>query len=174
MNPAIARNLIPARSPTRRRRWPWIIVGLLAAHTTLMIVFVVIATRDKSFSVDPDYYGKAVHWDDLQAQQRASDALGWHAILRPEESTDTNGARTIVLELTDSAGSAIPATAVEATYFHHAHGDQVRKVAFAPSASDARQFAVRAPMSHPGMWEFHVTARAGDRLFVKTLTVDAK
>jgi nitrogen fixation protein FixH len=174
MNPAYAQNLIPAGRPASRRRWPMIIVGLLVGHTALMIAFVCIATRDKSFSVDPDYYGKAVHWDQSQAEQRASDALGWQATIRPEEVVDEKGERTVVFELTDANGAAVSAMAIDAVYFHHAHGNEVRKATFKSEPSDPRHFLARLPMSHTGTWEFHVTAHAGEKLFVKTMTIDMK
>ena len=174
MNPAMAGNLIPARPPPSRRRWPRIIVGLLVGHTALMITFVVIATRDTSFSVDPDYYGKAIHWDESQARERASAALGWHADLRSEETADANGLRTVTLELTDAAGLPIAGAAVEASYFHHAHGREPHTVSLQADPSDPRQFVARVPMPHAGTWEFHLTARAGERSFVKTLTIEAR
>ena len=36
-----------------------------------------IANADPSFSVEPDYYRKAVDWDSTMAQRARNEALGW-------------------------------------------------------------------------------------------------
>ena len=157
-------------TPSRRRRWPFIIAGLLVVHTGTMLTFVTIASRDPTFSVDPDYYGKAVRWDQDQARRRASDGLGWRADVR------TTGApqRTPVLTLTDAAGKPIPGLAVTATCFHHAHGRDVRTVTFAADADDATRFVGDVVLPFAGEWQFDVTARTGGSEFVKTFTIDAR
>lgn len=53
-------------------RWVLIIVGLLVIHAACMLIAVWIATRQSTGAI-PDYYQKAVHWDQSQAQTRKSD-----------------------------------------------------------------------------------------------------
>jgi cytochrome c oxidase assembly factor CtaG len=55
----------PVRPATKKPgfpRWGLIAIGLLVAHMTLMITAVVVISRSK-YEVVPDYYQKAVHWD---------------------------------------------------------------------------------------------------------------
>ncbi len=48
---------------TRKRNvWPFIIVGLLAAHVGGMLLIVSIAQRSKPAVIE-DYYQKAINWD---------------------------------------------------------------------------------------------------------------
>ena len=53
-------------------RWAIAIVGLIALHAAGMLAVILIATRNPSFSVEPDHYQKALAWDRLAARQQAS------------------------------------------------------------------------------------------------------
>jgi hypothetical protein len=168
-------NLKPAAPKKSRRRWPFIIAGLLTVHTGAMITAVVIASRDPGFSVDPAYYQKAVHWDESQAIRHQSDKLGWQATIQPSSIAEGGGTRTTSFSLTDSNHQAIPGVAMEVTYFHHAHGRDVRTAKLATTdAGDSRRFTTQLDMPWPGTWEFELTARAGEKLFVKRELIEVK
>lgn len=51
------------------RRWALAAAGILLTHTSLMILAVTIFVRHHDNGVIPDYYEKAVHWDETKAQQ---------------------------------------------------------------------------------------------------------
>jgi len=51
-------------------RWPFIVVAILATHTTAMIMAVTIFVRHHNNDVIPDFYDKAVHWDQIKAAQQ--------------------------------------------------------------------------------------------------------
>ena len=53
----------PSVRPERHLRWPLIVIGLLLGHMLLMLVAVVLATREHPSKVIPDYYQKATNWD---------------------------------------------------------------------------------------------------------------
>ena len=58
----------------RSKRWPMIIVALLCVHTGAMVYAVVLCSRGNA-AVIPDYYDKAVRYDEFKAaRQRASQA----------------------------------------------------------------------------------------------------
>lgn len=52
------------------RRWALIVVGILFTHTSLMILAVTVFVRNHNDMVIPDYYDKAVHWDQIKAAQQ--------------------------------------------------------------------------------------------------------
>ncbi|HEX8916406.1 MAG TPA: FixH family protein [Humisphaera sp.] len=171
---AAATPAVPAAPKRARKWWPTIIVGLLAGHTSLMVAFYFIATRDRSFSVDPDYYRKAVKWDEAQAERRASEQLGWKAEVRPADRADATGQRAVALSLTDAAGQPLPVAAIEVLYFHHAHGQDAKTAAVLADPTDGRRFPATLAMPHAGTWEFHLTAKSGTQTFVKTETVEVR
>jgi hypothetical protein len=62
----------PTARPQRHLRWPLIVIGLLLGHMCIMLVAVVLATREHPSKVIPGYYEKAVNWDRTQAELRAA------------------------------------------------------------------------------------------------------
>ena len=164
--------LIPARSPrSARRPWLKIIIGLLVGHTALMMAFVVIATRDASFSVNPDYYGKAVRWDQDQARRRASDQLGWTAALEVGGPVGSEGRRAVALNLADATGRPIPVGVADVVYFHHARGREKRTAMLAAS-NDPMKYEANLLLPQAGEWEFQINVRSGSHEFLKTMTID--
>lgn len=157
---------------TQRRRpiWPFIIVGLLAAHVTGMAIAFTIAQRDRSFLVVPNYYEKAQHWDQARAERAASEKLGWKVSAEASLQVDKQGRRAVSFLLTDAAGRAVNGASLRVDYFHHAHPDQQQWVQLSPDSTDARRFTVMIPMSYTGLWEFHFTATAGAATYVATQT----
>lgn len=156
--------------PTKRGRWPWIIVGLLGGHVLLMVVAVTIATHDRSFAVVPNYYQRALNWDQTQAEKRASEKLGWHVRVEASSQVDPIGRRTVSFVLTDADGKPLDHAVLDVEYFHHAHGDEEKQVKLTPDATDPSHFTVLLPMRYPGNWEFHFTVTAGGKTFVSGLT----
>ena len=59
--------------------WPVAIVGLLVGGAAANIGFMIVANRDATFAVEPDYYRKAVDWDRAMAQEARNVELGWRA-----------------------------------------------------------------------------------------------
>ena len=155
---------------TKRARWPWIIVGLLGGHVLLMVAAVTIATHDRSFAVVPNYYQRAVNWDQTQAEKRASEKLGWHVRVEASSRVDPIGRRAVSFVLADADGKALDHAVLDVEYFHHAHGDEDKQVKLTPDATDPSRFTVLLPMRYPGNWEFHFTATAGGKTFVSAAT----
>ncbi|QDU32102.1 FixH [Poriferisphaera corsica] len=89
----------------RKAKWLWggIIVLLLGGHATIMIGAAYLALSDRSHAVTPNYYERAVKWDETRAEQVKSDALGWdieYAFGEP----DLTGERELVVRVKDAAG----------------------------------------------------------------------
>ena len=60
-------------------RWPLGITALLALFVGVNVYLMRVANDDPSFSVEPDYYHKAVVFDSTIAQERRNVVLGWRA-----------------------------------------------------------------------------------------------
>ena len=167
-NPA---NLVPHPRPPRPtggRRWPLIVVGLLVGHVSLMVVAVVLATRDKSFAVLPDYYQRAVRWDAEQAERRAGERLGWQCTITPTDRFDRTGARVVELTLVDADGRPLANADVRVAYFAHARSAQRAEATFRTDARGAATGPMR--LRAEGFYEMGVTATHDGRRFVRTTT----
>jgi nitrogen fixation protein FixH len=140
-------------------RWGLVVVGLLCAHVSGMILAVRIATGDPTFTSVPDYYQRAVAWDDQAASQRASDALGWQA----ELSSSALGDR-LVLVVRDAHGAPVDGLVGTVSAYHHA---RTRDVFEAPltARGDGTYFAAIA-VGAPGAWQVALRAERGGEVFV--------
>ena len=77
--------------------------GLLGACLLTQFSFVYIASSDPSAVAEPDYYAKALRWEDRQRQERINTELGWQGDveLGPQEQ---NGVRRVRLRLETASG----------------------------------------------------------------------
>jgi nitrogen fixation protein FixH len=149
-------------------RWPSIIVGMLGVHVLIMVIAVTLATRDPGFSVVPDYYQRAVHWDQEQALKKSSAELGWQIKMMPSEVVDPVGRRQVSFELVDRTGAPISGAALEVIYFHHAHGHESRDVKLMQNAPG--RYSQSLDMRYEGFWEFHFTATVNGKTFIQSAT----
>jgi nitrogen fixation protein FixH len=154
--------------PKNSRRWPLIIVGLLAVHVTLMLTAAAIATRDRSFAVLPNYYENAVNWDKTRAAMESSRELGWKLQINPAAAIDPHGSRQVAILLTDAQGQPIPNAKLDLTYYHHAHANEAASVTL--SATEPGRFATNLPMRYDGFWQFKAKVEAGGKTFVTDLS----
>jgi hypothetical protein len=165
------KSIIPPADSAKPLAWKWpaIIVGLLAAHVVGMLVAVaVISRRPGEFAVIPDYYAKEQAWDSHKQQLLEADRLGWNVDLQPTGQTDVLGRRQMILKLTTTDNKPVAQAALAVRCFHLSHGDEA--VTLTPNAVAPGQFALTLPAKYVGFWQFELTASAGGRTFIKTLT----
>jgi nitrogen fixation protein FixH len=148
--------------------WPVGLVALLAASAGANIALVVITSRDTSFAVEPNYYAKALAWDQTMAQQARNEALGWSLGLRVDP-TDARGRKIVTVNLADRAGVPIEGAQVAVEAFHNARASRIFSAALAPLGQG---YAAAMPLDRPGLWEFRLRVTRGPEVFVATLTRD--
>ena len=148
--------------------WPMGLAALLAASAGANIALVVITSRDTSFAVEPNYYAKALAWDDTMARQARSDALGWSLGLRVDPA-DARGRMVATVGLADRAGAPIEGARVAVEAFHNARASRILSAALIP---DGQGYAAVMPLDRAGLWEFRLRVTRGPEVFVTTLTRD--
>ncbi len=57
--------------------WPIGVATILVLVVAANVWVAIIANRDPSFAIEPDYYAKAVAWDSSMAQARHNATLNW-------------------------------------------------------------------------------------------------
>ena len=135
--------------------WPYIIGGALALHVVGSMVMVYFATSNESYAVEPDYYQKALHWDDKRAQDRANTELGWQLEFTVEPAAAGQDP-TLRVELTSADGEPVTNATVAVEAFSNVRRDDVLNAVLAATESG---YASTLPMHGDGRWEFrfHVT-----------------
>lgn len=148
--------------------WPWplLIAALLALGVGVNLALMVAATGDPSFSVEPDYYTKAVRWDDRMAQEARNAGLGWR--VEVDAVPEAEGCR-VAVSIVDRAGVAVADADVSLEAFHNARASTVLTAALVPTGAG---YAALLPMRRAGLWEFRIAARRGPTTFTAVLTRD--
>ena len=149
--------------------WPVGVVALLVGGAGANIGLMIVANRDPSFAVEPDYYRKAVEWDRAMAQEARNATLGWRVSARLEPA-DAGRARLVAL-VRDRAGAPVAGAAVAVEAFPSARARQIATFTLAP-ADGAGVYAVTLPRARPGLWELRLRVARGAEVFTRTLSRD--
>jgi nitrogen fixation protein FixH len=155
----------------RRAAWRWgsFVVGMLSLQVVLGVVAVMLATGDQSVAVIPDYYDKALAWDEQMAEREASKALGWQV-----EFVETDYGQLgsgLQINLKDAADAPIEIESGTVQLYRHARAAEVM-VAPVVQADDG-VIELASCFSHHGLWqvELNVIDRDGNR-FVESRRMD--
>jgi nitrogen fixation protein FixH len=146
----------------RGRIWIAFVIALLVGNAAALGVLVAEA-GDPTPRVLPDYYKKAIAWDETVAARRASADLGWRAAV----STTPRG---LTIELTDAGGAAVAGASVEIVARHRSRADQLLTIAL-DETEPGRYRGAFAP-ARRGLYELEITARRGDDTFLLTTVVE--
>lgn len=141
----------------------WIIgmiVGLLGVSVVANVILIVKAHDDPSFAVEPDYYQKAVSWDERQAARAASEDLGWRVVVRATRDR-------LEVRLFDRTGYPINDADLEVEAFHNARASARITADLEPKGGGL--YALNRSFNRPGIWEYRLTAHRGDEHFMETL-----
>ena len=148
--------------------WPWFIGILLGATAGGQGVMLYAATHDSTFSLEPDYYKKAVAFDTVIKQERENIHLGWTA--RATIGPLVDGTRDVAIVLTDSSAQRITDAHVRVTAIHNLDGDL--HVSQALIVRDDGRFTARMPLRRAGLLELRVDAMRGHERFTPSVRVD--
>lgn len=157
----------PALAPWRSLVMPGVVAGLLGGQMIFIAIAITLATGDRSFAVVPDYYQKAVDWDQRKADLAASQAMGWRVELRPSPQADELGRRQLVLIVQDRAGLPVRDASVNVQMFHHARAKDHQAAGLSEVLPG--QYAALVEMPRPGRWQFDVEVKRGDERYVTTM-----
>lgn len=149
--------------------WPLGLAAALAASAALNIGFAIVASRDASFAVEPDYYRKSLEWDRTMAQEAAGRALGWTVEVAGEPAA-RRGLLHVVAQLRDRGGEGIDGCVVELEARHRARAGE--PVSGTLAVLSGGRYAAELPLGRPGLWDLRVTVRRGEILYVHEVTAD--
>ena len=146
--------------------WPAVIAGALTLHVVGSLVMVYFATSSESFAVEPDYYRKALAWDEKRAQDRHNAELGWQLEFTVEPAAPGHDPK-ITVDLLDAEGSPLNHAKVSLEAFANTQADE-RFTVDLTAVDDHHE--INLPMRRDGLWEFRFTVTRGDELFTHTDT----
>lgn len=168
--PSAARQAGP--EAPRRRAWlfPGIVFGLLGTQFGICGLAIYLANADPSFAIEPDYYRKAVAWDQENARRHASVALGWQLDFAFADEADALGRRQLTCSLRDRDGRPIRGATIEVAAFASARGNQRETWTLDDTGDGSYEAFVTA--RRPGLWELRTTVAAAGHVFVDRRTCE--
>jgi nitrogen fixation protein FixH len=151
--------------PPRSRKgrawlWPTIIIVSLTLHTVVMLGVVVIASRDSTFRVDPDYFRRDFNFDQKKAQLEASRKLGWRVHL-------TGTASQFAIDLRDNNGQPISDATITIRYFHNAAARDVKDLSLS-ATTDPGIYHGAIALNRTGFYTIDTLIVRGDQRFIDT------
>ncbi len=147
-----------------RDRWMFVPVLILGLGVGIAALTVSLAVAGHPVGAEPDYYEKALHWNETKAQLAVNDRLGW--TVSPELLGGAGGKAHLKLVVKDKHGVAVPAdrAQVEAIPVRVAE----LRTTVDLDHTDAGTFEIDIPLRISGQWEFRVTIHRGDELYTDT------
>jgi nitrogen fixation protein FixH len=150
--------------------WPIGIATILAITVGVNIWVAVIANDDPSFSIENDYYRKAVGWDSTMAQMRENARLAWHIEPAFDTFTTRDGAMLHV-RLSDAAGAPIRGATVRVAALYNARAGQILEGTM--SADTPATYVLHLPVTHPGEWEVRFDIHHGADRYTSSVRLEA-
>lgn len=140
------------------KHWPWIIVGLLVFHASLIVGTILVVSARHDLYVVPNYYAKAVDWDNQHKMLDAADEMGWTIqIVVDQPDARADQLQTLRVAITDRDNKPVEGALVEAESFHPAHAtDRIDKVLI---AQDDGTYQAPVVMEEPGFWKVNLSIR---------------
>ncbi|MEM9414394.1 MAG: FixH family protein [Planctomycetota bacterium] len=154
-----------AASP-KRFLMPGLVIGFLATHMLFIFIAISLAVGDRSFAVVPDYYQKAVDWDERKELLAASEALGWSAEILPAREVSMHGERELLVKLLDREGRPIESAHVAATLYPITRAKQLSELTLQP-ADEPGQYTAIADMRQEGVWHITLYVTRGDAFYLQ-------
>ncbi len=150
--------------------WPIGIVAILGVTVTANLVMMRVANSDPSFSVEPDYYKKAVFYDSTMAQTHRNLDLGWVVQVSADSIVSDTPTRLRIV-LRDAQALPVLGAAVEATVLFNARANDLTTATLTDEGVGV--YAATLPINTPGVWEVRVNAKRDTSHFTSSTRINA-
>lgn len=141
------------------------VVALIALNASIVAVTVYFARNDPSASIEPDYYAKALGFEETIRLREESARLGWTATPTISWSR-APGAGTIRVELTDRDGASVTGADVSVVAFASARAAARQSLDLLPAGPGANRYESALRLGRAGLWHLRITAtRDGETFF---------
>jgi nitrogen fixation protein FixH len=153
----------------RGTAWPIAVAAILGLTIAANVWLIRVANGDPAFAIEPDYYRRAVHWDDEMAQRRHNAELGW-SITPTLSLARENGVLNV--ELLDREGAPLAGANVDVVAVHNTRAATPLSARLTDGGRGLYHVALAA--DRPGLWQLRFDIRRGAERFTADLRVEAQ
>ena len=159
-------------TPSHRARLPWALVpvALLLSSALGVGSMAIVAVRDPHFATEPNYYQKAIGWDQTQAQAATNQRLGYVAEVPAVVRFDAQGHASLELTLRDRLGQPVTGAQLAGDAFANAYSGKLVGLRF--EEQPAGVYRAKLTVSHPGQWVFQIVGNVGSERFTTDVRAD--
>lgn len=162
-------SIAPVR-PSRGLIWPALVVLLLGGQATMLTLVVLVATRDPSHSVEPNYYEKGLAWDWTRATFRDPISDGIKLLISIMPPSKLLGPESVSMTLMNADGEPVVPSVIEGFMFHHARASE--RVPLIMTSATSGTFASEVPLQREGIWEVQLSFVFNQQQYTTSTTVE--
>jgi nitrogen fixation protein FixH len=153
---------VPVANP-RNLFWPIFLTSLIGIHIVSVVVMVSVATHDRSFAIEPDWYQQGLGFEQVVQQQRENSRLNWSVKLHVGQPQLGTTWRRITCRVVDAAGVPVTNAVVDLVAFAHLRASNRKSCVLRPR--DAGQYEESLAFDELGIWEFRFVIKRGPLTF---------
>lgn len=154
----------------RGARWPIAVAVILGTCVAANVWIIRIANADPSFAIEPNYYQKALRWDDELAQRAWNRELAWELTPVLSSISPDSGAELRVA-LRDRTGAPLAGAEVTVQAMHNARAGEPLDARLRRAGPG--DYVARLPLERPGVWELRFDVRQGTDHFTARHRLEA-
>lgn len=145
--------------------WPGMIFALIGLNVCIVGITVFAAAGDPSVATEPDYYAKAVNFNDMIRQRETNARLGWTAA--PTIRPTPEGGAELVITVADGAGLPIDLADVTTTAFASSRSGSRQKLTLRAVAGTPGVYSAPIRIDRAGFWVLRMTVRGRGETFTR-------
>jgi nitrogen fixation protein FixH len=145
--------------------WPILLTSLISIHIVSVVVMVIVATHDRSFAIEPDWYLKGLNYEQTVQQQRENRRLGWSVQLDISPPLTGTKQRSVTCMVFDRGGKPVKNAKVDLVAFAHLRANSPTSRVLLPQ--DGGEYGATFGFEDPGMWEFRLLITRGAETFTQ-------
>lgn len=143
------------------RGWLALVVGLILMNAGIVSTTVYFAATDRSKGIEPDYYARALNYDEVIRQREDNRRLGWSSTIALH--ADTDGRRALLrVSLFDRDHKFISGARLSAVAFASLRSADRYTLRL---AEDQQSYTAFVPLTAKGQWRVEITATFGTAKF---------
>ena len=141
----------------RGKHWPFVIVGMLLFHATLILGTIAVVSARHDLYVEPDYYAKAVDWDNQREMREMAEKMGWAIDIGLQDDAENQSSKSMLVSITDRNNQPIDGALVELEAVHPAYAnDRINRVLIGEGQG---HYQKTIAINEPGFWKIKLSIR---------------
>ncbi|MFO0785992.1 MAG: FixH family protein [Phycisphaerales bacterium] len=155
---------IPAAAPAGGKKWIAMIFSLIGLNMCIVGATVYFAVSDKTVAVEPDYYAKAIAYDDVIAQRSENSRLGWKTTPTLLQRAGQDNLELSVT-VSDRDGAPLRGANIQVVLFPNLRAQDRQTLKLSEVATTPGSYSAPCRMIATGTWRIRTSIRRGDSVF---------